>query len=229
HAADFGAYGLLWAIVHEFRFEQVWPHFFVAVGYPLVPWIGVMALGYGFGGVLELPPERRHRATAGLGLLLIAAFLALRLGNVYGDPHPWAPSERGLAFSALGVLNATKYPPSLAYLLMTLGPALLSLPLLERWRGAWAGRVAVFGRVPFFYYMLHLPLIHLAALAWTWFAFGTTTLGDFWNATLPPGYAPSLLRTYLVWAVLIVVLYPLCRRYAAYKQAHRDRRWLSYL
>jgi hypothetical protein len=112
---------------------------------------------------------------------------------------------------------------------MTLGPALLLMPLLERWRGAWTERVAVFGRVPFFYYMLHLPLIHLAALIWTETAFGVNTLGDFFHSELPPGYAPSLLRAYLVWAATILLLYPLCRRYADYKRAHREQWWLSYL
>jgi hypothetical protein len=112
---------------------------------------------------------------------------------------------------------------------MTLGPALLVMPLLERWRGAWADRVAVFGRVPFFFYFLHLPLIHLAALIWTEIAFGTNTLGDFFHTEFPAGYAPSLLRTYLVWAAVILVTYPLCARYAAYKRAHKEKWWLSYL
>ena len=112
----------LWGIVHEFYFDQVTPDFFVAVGYPLVPWIGVMAAGYGFGRLLELERARRDRLLIAIGLGLIALFLVLRLTNVYGDARLWAPNPRGLLYSALQVLNTTKYPPSLQYLLMTLGP-----------------------------------------------------------------------------------------------------------
>jgi uncharacterized membrane protein len=229
HVKDFGDYGLLWALTHEFYFDQVSPHFFVAVGYPLVPWIGVMAAGYGFGLLLDMEQARRDRLLVRIGLGLIALFLVLRLGNLYGDTRLWAPNPRGFLYSALQVLNTSKYPPSLQYLLMTLGPSLLLMPLLERWHGAWADRVAVFGRVPFFYYMVHLPLIHLVALIWTTTAFGVVTLGDFFHNEFPPGYTPSLLRGYLVWAAVIVVLYPLCARYAAYKQAHKNTWWLSYL
>jgi uncharacterized membrane protein len=189
----------------------------------------VMAAGYGFGALLDLERARRDRLLVRIGLGMIAAFLTLRLSGVYGDARPWAPNDRGLLYSVLDVLDVTKYPPSLQYLLMTLGPALLLMPILERWRGPWAERVAVFGRVPFFYYMLHLPLIHLAALVWTESAFGTNTLGDFFHNEFPPGYTPSLLRVYVVWIAVIVTLYPACARYAAYKQANKQKWWLSYL
>lgn len=229
HAQEFGPYALLWGIVHEFYFDQVTPNFFIAVGYPLVPWIGVMAAGYGFGALLGLERAERDRWLIRVGLALIALFLVLRLTNLYGDARPWAPNPRGLLYSALQVLNTTKYPPSLQYLLMTIGPALVVMPLLERWRGAAADRVAVFGRVPFFFYVLHLPLIHLAALIWTELAFNASTLGDFFHSEFPAGYTPSLLRAYLVWIAVILVMYPLCAWYAAYKRAHKDNKWLSYL
>ena len=118
-----------------------------------------MAAGYGFGRLLELERSRRDRLLITIGLGLVALFLVLRLTNLYGDARLWAPNPRGFLYTALQVLNTTKYPPSLQYLLMTLGPALALIPLLERWRGALADRVAVFGRVPFFFYVLHLPLI----------------------------------------------------------------------
>ncbi|HKE46916.1 MAG TPA: heparan-alpha-glucosaminide N-acetyltransferase domain-containing protein [Rhodanobacteraceae bacterium] len=229
HAQDFGPYAMVWAIIHEFYFDQVTPNFFVAVGYPLVPWIGVMAAGYCFGQLLELERSKRDRLFMMLGLACIALFLVLRLSNLYGDARLWAPNSRGFLYTALQVLNTTKYPPSLQYLLMTIGPSLLLMPLLESWRGAIADRVAVFGRVPFFFYVLHLPLIHLAALIWTETAFGASTLGDFFHNEFVPGYTPSLLRVYLVWAAVIVVTYPLCAWYAAYKRAHKDNKWLSYL
>jgi len=229
HAQDMGPYALLWGIVHEFYFDQVTPNFFVAVGYPLVPWIGVMAAGYGFGKLLELERDRRDRLLIAIGVACIALFLVLRLTNFYGDAKLWAPNPRGLLYSILQIGNTTKYPPSLQYLLMTIGPALLVMPLLERWRGALADKVAVFGRVPFFFYVLHLPLIHLASLIWTELAFGTATLGDFFHNEFAPGYEPSLVRCYLVWIAVIVVTYPLCAWYAAYKRAHKDNQWLSYL
>lgn len=229
HGQDFGDYRLLWALVHESYLDRVWPRFFIAVSYPLVPWIGVMAVGYGFGRVLELERASRDRLLTCLGLAMITAFLVLRLSNFYGEPTAWEPNPRGIVYTVLGVLNTSKYPPSLLYLLMTLGPALLLMPWLERCRGAWAEHVAVFGRVPFFFYMLHLPLIHLAALVWTYTSFGAVTLGNFSQTTFPAGYAPSLLRAYLVWAAVILALYPLCRRYAICKQAHREKWWSSYL
>ena len=229
HAQNLGAFALPWALVHEFYFDQVAPTFFIAVGYPLVPWIGVMAAGYAFGRVLDLDRERRDRIMLAIGFAAIVLFLALRVTNVYGDMKLWTANPRGTLYTALGLLNVTKYPPSLQYLLMTLGPALMLMPLLERWRGAWADRVAVYGRVPFFYYVVHLPLIHLAALIWTLTVFHATTLGDFFHNEFAPGYTPSLLRVYLVWIAVVLVLYWPCKRYAAYKRAHREKWWLSYL
>ena len=229
HAQNLGAFALPWALVHEFYFDQVAPTFFIAVGYPLVPWIGVMAAGYAFGRVLDLDRERRDRIMLAIGFAAIVLFLALRVTNVYGDMKLWTANPRGTLYTALDLLNVTKYPPSLQYLLMTLGPALMLMPLLERWRGAWADRVAVYGRVPFFYYVVHLPLIHLAALIWTLTVFHATTLGDFFHNEFAPGYTPSLLRVYLVWIAVVLVLYWPCKRYAAYKRAHREKWWLSYL
>jgi len=189
----------------------------------------VMAAGYGFGQLLELDRARRDRILIALGVSMIALFLVLRLTNAYGDARLWAPNPRGLLYTILQIGNVTKYPPSLQYLLMTIGPALLLIPLLERWRGHWADRVTIFGRVPFFFYVLHLPLIHLAALIWTESAFGVATLGDFFHNEAVPGYEPSLLRVYLVWAAVIVATFPLCAWYARYKRTHKDNQWLSYL
>ena len=122
----------------------------------LVPWVGVIAAGYAFGAVLMLEPERRRRICLAIGLGSIAAFAVLRGLNLYGDPRPWR--------SGLDVLNATKYPASLSFLLMTLGPTIAVMPLLDNARGAVARWLTVFGRVPFFYYVLHIPLIHVLAI-----------------------------------------------------------------
>ena len=234
HYQDVAAYGTgwgwLWAAVHEFHIAPVTASgYMVALGYPLVPWVGVMALGYCFGELLELPPEQRDRWMRRLGLAAIALFLLLRLSNLYGESQLWLANPRGPLYTALGVLNVTKYPPSLLYLLMTLGPVLLLLPWLEKQRGAWVRPVGVFGRVPFFFYLLHLPLLHLGSMIAAKLVYGAGSQPAFLVSTLPAGYEPSLLRLYLVWALTILILYPLCRWYAGYKSRHKDYWWLSYL
>ena len=229
-ASDFDGYGkLIWAALHEPYLAQPVPDFFVDMLYPLIPWIGVMAAGYAFARVLELERTQRDALLIRTGLGMIAVFLLLRLSNFYGDPSVWSPNARGVVFSALEVLNTTKYPPSLSFLLMTLGPSLLLMPWLDRWRGTWADRVTVFGRVPFFFYMLHIPLIRLASILWTGSVFGVTALWDFTTISFPEGYEPSLARAYFVWIMVIATLYPLCACYARYKQTHKDKWWLSYL
>jgi uncharacterized membrane protein len=161
----------------------------LSILYSLVPWAGVMALGYGFGSVLASEERRRRALCHALGWSAVALFLALRGFNLYGDPSPWAPSERGALFTAYSFVNANKYPASLLFLLMTLGPSIALLPWLERSGGAVARVLAVFGRVPLFYYLLHIPLIHALALglalartgsAPAWFA------GDFPMMGPPP-------------------------------------------
>lgn len=234
HFKDFAAYGQVWgwawAAAHEFHVAPISSSgFLLALGYPLVPWCGVMALGYCFGELLEQPAQQRDRWMRILGTAAIALFLLLRLSNIYGESQPWQDNPRGPLYTALGVLNVSKYPPSLLYLLMTLGPVLLLLPWLERWRGAWVQRVTVFGRVPFFFYLLHLPIIHLSATIAAELAYGVRAQPSFLSTGLPPGYEPSLLRLYLVWAITILILYPLCKWYAGYKARHKDYWWLSYV
>ena len=230
HSKDFAdpaaAWG--WDLFHELHFGTLASGYQILVLYPLVPWIGVMALGYGFGQVLLLPQDQRDRWMLRLGLAALALFLVLRLSQVYGDPSPWAVNPRGPVYTVLSVLNVTKYPPSLLYLLMTLGTVLLLLPLLERWKGAWAQRISVFGRVPFFYYLIHLPLVHLIGVLYMKSVSSAAVVGPP-NVPPPPGYEPSMLRLYLVWAVVILALYFPCRWYAGYKLRHKHYWWLSYL
>src|SRR5688572_24965290 len=180
--------------------------------YSLVPWVGVIAAGYAFGAVLMLAPERRRQICRAVGLGAIAAFIVLRGFNWYGDPRPW---RAGLDF-----LNATKYPASLCFLLMTLGPTIAVMPGLENARGAVARWLTVFGRVPFFYYVLHIPLIHGLALlvsaaregAVSPWLFANHPMG---NPPAPEGYAWSLPLLYAVWAVSVLLLYVPCRWFAA--------------
>jgi uncharacterized membrane protein len=193
--------------------------------YSLVPWIGVIAAGYAFGAVLMLEPLRRRRICFGIGFASIAAFLVLRGVNLYGDPRPW---QSGLDF-----LNATKYPASLSFLLMTLGPTIAVLPLLDEARGAIARWLMVFGRVPFFYYVLHIPLIHVLALIVSQIRLDHVSGWLFANHPMAPppppeGYVWSLPVLYLVWALSIVILYAACRWYAALKTRRTDW-WLRYV
>jgi uncharacterized membrane protein len=199
--------------------------------YSIIPWIGVMAAGYAFGKVLGLEPGRRDRRCYAIGLGSIALFLVLRGLNLYGDPRPW--SADGPMPAALSFLNTTKYPASFLFLLMTLGPTIALIPPLERARGALADRIAVFGRVPFFYYVLHIPLIHGLALVVSWIRLGGVSPWLFANHPMgnpppPDGYTWSLGLLYLVWAVSILLLYVACRWYADLK-ARRTDAWLSYL
>ncbi|HLB36087.1 MAG TPA: heparan-alpha-glucosaminide N-acetyltransferase domain-containing protein [Gemmatimonadales bacterium] len=205
--------------------------------YSIVPWIGVMAAGYAFGQVLTMEPARRNRLCVRLGLGATALFLMLRGFNLYGDPQAWGAAADGSDGppmpALLAFLNTTKYPASLSFLLMTLGPTIALIPLLERSGGALARWTAVFGRVPFFYYMLHIPLIHALALVASTIRLGEVSPWLFANHPMgnpppPDGYTWSLWLLYAVWAVAIVVLYVPCRWFAGVKARRKDW-WLSYL
>ncbi|HJU42361.1 MAG TPA: heparan-alpha-glucosaminide N-acetyltransferase domain-containing protein [Vicinamibacterales bacterium] len=188
----------------------------IAILYSLLPWIGVMAAGYAFGAVLELPEPRRRKICIAIGATAIVMFLVLRAFNIYGDPRHWSPQQ------PLLFLNTTKYPASLLFLLMTLGPLILLLPAFDRARGAIASGLETFGRVPLFYYVLHIPLIHLAAIAISLIRTGTVTPWLFGNHPLEPpeppdGYRWSLTLLYLVTAVCVATLYLACRWYVRRK------------
>jgi len=195
--------------------------------YPLVPWIGVMAVGYALGPLFLREPARRRRALVALGAALCVTFVVLRAVNGYGDPRPWTPQPRAL-YTAFAFVNTEKYPPSLDYLLMTLGPVFLLLAAAEKLRGPLARALIVFGRVPFFFYVAHLYLIHLLAIALgvaTGFGVRPFLTGWIW---FPNGYGVSLPAVYAAWALVVVALYPLCRWFAQVKARRRDW-WLSYV
>ncbi len=205
--------------------------------YSIVPWAGVIAAGYAFGNVLTLEPSRRTRICLAIGLGATALFLVLRGFNLYGDPRPWSsvarPNGPPPMPALLAFLNTNKYPASLLFLMMTLGPTIALLPLVERARGAVARFITVFGRVPFFYYVLHIPLIHALALIVSRVREGTVNPWLFTNHPMgnpqpPDGYTWSLPVLYLVWAVTITLLYPACRWFAD-RKAKGTEWWLRYL
>ncbi len=221
-----------WTVLHSPNFLLNEPGRTVFVGYPLIPWIGVTAAGYGLGQIYRWTPERRRSFLLRLGISLSAAFVILRAINIYGDPQPWS-AQKSAAFTALSFLNTTKYPPSLLYLLMTLGPSLLFLWAVDGGTPRWLRPPLTIGKVPMFYYLLHIPLIHLLAIAVCYARYGrvhwmfeSPTLGQF-PVTPPPGWGYSLPIVYLMWGIVVLMLYPLCRWFAGLKQRSSDA-WLSY-
>jgi uncharacterized membrane protein len=222
----------LWTILHSPNVLLATPQHVVRVSYALIPWVGVTAVGYGLGGIYRWPAPRRKVLLARLGFGLVAAFLVLRGINRYGDPQAWAV-QKSAAFTVLSFLNLTKYPPSLLFLLMTLGPALLCLWALDGWTQTVLRPVLTIGKVPLFYYALHFSLIHLIAVAVCYARYGqahwmfeSPNLRQF-PFTAPPGWGYSLATSYLVLAVVVLTLYPLCRWFAGVKQRRSDP-WLSY-
>ena len=229
-----GALDTLWYLLHQQQMVDYRPDAAVFFAYPLIPWIGTMILGYVFGGLYRnsVHTTRRRRLLCWMGLIAIALFILLRGVNIYGDLVPWSFQET-LVLTVLSFLNTTKYPPSLLYLLMTIGPSLLFLSIAENWKNKVTDMLVIVGRVPLLFYVIHLYFIHLLALIaigftefyWTDFIF---TAERFLSGKLA-AYGFNLGVVYLVWVFVIMALYPLCKWYNDYKSAHRDKWWLSYL
>ncbi|QOP46069.1 DUF1624 domain-containing protein [Sulfurimonas paralvinellae] len=197
--------------------------------YPLAPWIGVMALGYLFGPVTKLPRADRKKVFLFTGLSFFVISIMLRWGNIYGDPSFWSPHPT-LEYSIMSFLNFTKYPPSLIYILFLLGSAMMLMGLLDRPLGRWSEPLKVFGQVPFFFYILHIPLLHLGGIALALYVFNDAS----WLFQAPLGETPSgysygyeLLPTYLAWISAVVILYYPSRWFAGLKASRKDW-WISY-
>lgn len=223
-----------WSLVHDQRFFT-WHHKLFLVGYPIVPLMAVMPLGYCLGSwyTAGYDVRKRQRNLLLTGSLAVAVFVVLRYANFYGDPVKWS-EQKNAFFTFLSFINVSKYPPSLLYLLITLGTACLFLSLTERLKGSVVAVISIYGRVPMFYYLLHIYIIHTVALLTS--ALATGQDWKIWILTKPiwftrdlQGYGFSLPVAYLIWVGIVVALYPLCKRYDAYKQAHKEIWWLSYL
>jgi uncharacterized membrane protein len=216
---------ILWALLHQSTPLQIGP-FFVFVAYPVVPWIGVMALGYCFAEAYRLPEPERRKLLMRIGLCVIGAFLVLRAVNLYGDPQPWKLLDTTLK-TAMTFFNTAKYPPSLQFLLMTLGPAILLLAFAEKWKGRVFDFITVFGRVPLFFYVLHIYLAHLFAVGLgVAQGFPATAMTQF-VFSFPPNYGVDLPWVYFAWIALVVTLYPACVWFGGVKR--RSKHWvLSY-
>ncbi|QBZ98046.1 DUF1624 domain-containing protein [Flavobacterium sangjuense] len=225
---------VLWSLLHEVQLFEWTEGYYLRTAYPLIPWIAVMSLGYCFGSLYDssFDAAKRKKILNGLGIGSLVLFVILIALNTYGDPVKWT-NYGNTSKTLMSIFNVSKYPPSLLYLLITLGCSLLFLANAEKLKGKVVDFFCVFGRVPFFYYILHIYLIHVMA------AFAAYFTGFGWNALVLPkfiikveslkGYGFNLITVYLVWILVILLLYPLCKKFDAYKQSHKEKWWLSYL
>jgi uncharacterized membrane protein len=206
------------------------------VGYPILPWIGLIALGYWFGDLYhpDYNPAQRRRLLRRLGWGVIVLFIVIRAFDSYGDPAPWSV-QRNVVYTILSFINVSKYPPSLLYILLTIGPALLFLSAAERPLNALTRPLAVIGRVPMFYYLVHIYFLHalaVAAAAVSGFPPSAMVNLNNWVTANPQlkGYGFGLDMVYVVWIGTVIILYPLCRWFDRYKRSHAaQQKWLSYL
>jgi uncharacterized membrane protein len=216
-----GAVANWWEFIYPYA--ELEPPMGMAVLYVLVPWIGVMAAGYGFGAIFKYDATKIRNICLIIGLSSILIFLVA--GSLLSDASNPAPF-------ILKLLRQNKYPASILFLLMTVGPLITLIPFAEKAKGPLANRLIIFGKVPLFYYLLHIPLIHLSALLVTYIREGA--LFPTWYDTapftsVPPGHQWPLGLLYLVFILDVSILFFLCRWYAWYKQGHPEQQWLRYL
>lgn len=232
-SGSFGALSPLWTVLHQPGVVFSNARVLVLISYVLIPWVGVTGIGYVLGGVYQLTAASRQRFLLRLGVGLVAGFFLLRFANVYGDPSTWSWGRSPL-WTVMSFLNTSKYPPSLLFLLMTLGPAVLLLRVFDGGIPVPLRPALTIGKVPLFFYVLHFYLLHLFAVAASYLRFGTVEemfrspdLQHF-PFSAPAGWYLGLPMVYLVWILVVMALYPLCRWYASVKRRRNDW-WLSYL
>jgi uncharacterized membrane protein len=226
--------GFLWDLLHSGRFATYpfAPGHALVIIYPFLPWLGIMIMGYCLGKIFrsDFDAPRRKKILITTGSAMIVLFVLIRLSNGYGDPLKWSEQVSGWR-TILSFLNVNKYPPSLLYTLVMLGPALIVLALIENIRNGFISFVTVFGRVPFFYYVIHFYLIHtLCVIAFYLSGYGSKDIVDPNVPFLfrPASFGFDIGYVYLIWIGIILLLYPLCKKYDRYKSSHKNW-WLSYL
>ncbi len=223
------AASLAWSVLHKLQLFKITPHFSLLVAYPLLPWLSLMIVGYCTGKLYSREVNKKYRKKFLLlgGITVIALFIIIRFINVYGDANVWS-SQRTPLFTFLDFIKTTKYPPSLLFMLMTIGPALIILSLAENARSSVTKFLTVYGKVPFFYFVLHLLIIHSLTLAFSFVSGnGTGSFQGSSNKSAEIGY--PLWVVYLVWLCVISALYYPCKWYGRYKASHPEKKWLSYL
>lgn len=232
-AKNTGGFGFGWSLLHHQNRFHIWGNHNLFIFYPFLPWTGLMLLGYCTGKLFtkDFNSNYRRKILLLLGICIILFFIALRASNIYGDPFPWS-AQKNSFFTFLSFINTNKYPPSLLYMCMTIGPALLLLALFESARNGLARIIIVYGRVPFLYYILHFYILHL--LCMILFLMRGHTFNEGLHQTGSPfkfvnaGEGYSLGVVYIIWISVVIVLYPICKWFSDYKQTHK-KWWLSYL
>lgn len=224
---------IIWYALHQPHSVFIGSTHLINFVYPVLPWIGLIALGYVFGSLYQkdFPIEQRRRWLLSIGIGATLLFIILRGFNLYGEPHPWQ-TQNSFVFSLMSFLNTTKYPPSLHFLLMTIGPALILLSGIEPFGNRLPKPVIVFGKVPFFFYIIHLYVIHaLATLLLIYEGRGwheyILSAREIMAGTLL-NFGLSLGAVYIIWISVLLLLYPICRWYQKYRENHPSKWWLSY-
>jgi uncharacterized membrane protein len=222
-------FGVIWLFLHTTPTSYL--NFKII--YALIPWPGVMAFSYCLGTWFNEPTQIRNQRFFLLGVGCLILFMVLRYFNFYGDPNLWQSQSRGDLYTFLSFINVTKYPASLLYLLVTLGFVFLCWPLYEKWYGFGRPFLLCYGKVSLFYYLIHLPILHVGAIFYSTYFLHYP--GGWWGGITPwnslpwpPHYHASLLIVYIAWVLVVLITYPLCLIYKRYKSTH-NYPWLSYL
>jgi len=222
---------IFWAFLFRLDVFPVTPNFTFAVLYPFIPWFGIMLTGYACGQLFLLEESKRRKTLFLTGLSVLAFFVILRFANFYGDPIPWK-SQKTPLFTFLSFISIFKYPPSLLYTSLTLGIMFLTLAAADGVRNRLVSIVSVYGKVPLFYYILHWYLIHslmFLLMFYQGFTWKELPFGAFQFGRPPANSGVELPYIYMIWAFVVITLYPLCRWYNGYKAAHREKKWLRYI
>lgn len=216
-----------WALLHT-RMSITLGEIKFIFAYPVLPWIGVMLLGFGAASLFEHTPEKRNALLRKIGIVMTAAFFLIRAVGVYGDPNEWQYQPDNLSATIMSFFNATKYPPSLQYLLMTLGPAAILCSFVDQFKGWFKDTLIMFGRVPFAFYILHIYIAHIiGVLIGLYQGFTLDQMCTVFFMT-PKQFGLDLFGVYVVWFVVLAILYPICRWVADVKAQRKDW-WLSYV
>jgi len=225
---------LWWNFLHSPTIIRLWGNHSLFIFYPFLSWTGLMLLGYCCGKLFtNMEPERRKKILLWVGASALLFFVALRVANIYGDPNAWSQQKNGMA-TFFSFMNVQKYPPSLLFLCATIGPALIFLALVKNTGSRIVKIISVYGRVPFFYFIIHFFILHIAQVI-TYLARGHTLAEGMKGVPgLPfkfavPGEGYSLGIVYIIWIGLVIAMYPLCKWYDKYKSGHKEKWWLSYL
>jgi uncharacterized membrane protein len=229
-----GAYPIIYSLMHHPGFYSLWDGHRLLVLYPFLPWTGLMILGYCFGKLFtRYEGAKRREILTWLGFGIILFFVALRATNLYGNPEHWSTQKNSL-FTFLSFIDTHKYPPSLLFMCMTIGPAILFLAWFGDIKSGFSKIITVYGRVPFFYFVIHFFLIHLLTMILFLarehsFAEGMKLQPGIVPQFIIPGEGYSLPVVYLIWLCVVASLYPVCKWFSDYKMKHREKWWLSYL